>query len=322
MKASETVPETTAAWAPQGTPRFNAPEDVAAIIAVEEKLAVELDVDKVIELYADDAVVLDLFAPGTFQGREEIYAGFKPQLGAIASLTGEAKERVIATDGSFGCAASQIAYVTTMKDGRTFSMNLRQLDALKKIDGEWKVVQQHLSLPIDRETMQAIVDAPIQPREFTWSDTPLAPVSTTPEQAKEEIREFMDVGGASTSLDMLMRYYGPGDDVLLYDAFHPTALIGRQEIRDYYAPLMNSYGGIELEMPMFIADSNGSFGVQIDTQNITLKMKDGTTQEIALRQSDCMRRVDGKWYSFLEMVSYPVDEKTYRAVMRPDRTES
>ncbi|MBK8273681.1 MAG: hypothetical protein IPK89_12660 [Sphingomonadales bacterium] len=61
-------------------PVFNAKKDVAAIRQVEEALATELDIDKVMQHYADDAVVLDLFSPGTFQGKAQIRAGFAPQL--------------------------------------------------------------------------------------------------------------------------------------------------------------------------------------------------------------------------------------------------
>lgn len=294
-------------------PTFNDPADVAAIEAIEEVLATELDIDKLMPLYADDAVVLDIFTPGVFRGKDEIRAGFAPQLDAIRSLAKTTPEMIVATNGTFGCAASQVAYQTVMKDGRSFRMNVRVLDALKKIDGKWKVVQQHLSLPVDPATLSALADAPITPRAIQWSAMPLEPVSTTPEKAKEEIREFMDVGGASVGLDKLMNYYGPGDDTLLYDGFSPRSLIGKKEIADFYAPIMNSYNGISLEMPLFVADSDGSFGVQIDTQHITLKMKDGTTRKVALRQSDCMRRVGGKWYSFLEMVSYPVDAGTMKA---------
>lgn len=295
--------------------RFNDPADVAVIEAIEETLATELDVDKLLPLYADDAVVLDLFAPGVFRGKDEIRAGFAPQLGAIRSLTKSTLELIVATNGKFGCAASQLSYRTVMKDGRTFRMNVRVLDAFKKIDGKWKVIQQHLSLPVDPVTLAARADSPIAPRAMQWSAMPLEPTSTSPEAARTEIREFMEIGGASVGLDKLMNYYGPGDDILLYDAFSDRSLFGRKEIADFYAPIMNSYDGISLEMPLFVADSDGSFGVQIDTQRITLNMKDGTTRKIALRQSDCMRRIGGKWFSFMEMVSYPVDANTMKALV-------
>ena len=90
-------------------------------------------------------------------------------------------------------------------------------------------------------------------------------------------------------------------------------MIGKNEIAEFYAPIMGSYTGISLTMPLFAVDSDGSFGVQIDTQQLTLTMKDGSTRKVALRQSDCMRRVGGKWYSFLEMVSYVADPQTMKA---------
>lgn len=306
----------TAQLAQAATPvTFNAPADVAAIQQVESVLATEIDIDKVLPYYADNAVVLDLFAPGMFQGKAAIRAGFAPQMAVIKSMKVAAPEVTIATDGEFGCAASQFAYDTVMKDGSTFKMNLRELDALKKIDGKWVVVQQHLSFPVDPATMTAMTSAPIQPRTLNWSATPLGPIATTPEKAKAEIREYMDVGGASVGLDKLMNYYGPGDDTLLYDAFSPKAIIGRMEIAEYYGPIMSSYTAVNLTMPMFTADSDGSFGIQIDTQHLTLSMKDGSKRNVALRQSDCMRRVDGKWYSFMEMISYPTDAKTMKAQM-------
>ena len=76
------VPTASCAQSAQ-QPVFNAPADVAAIKEVEEFLATELDVDKILPHYADDATVLDLFAPGIFKGKDAIRAGFAPQLGAI-----------------------------------------------------------------------------------------------------------------------------------------------------------------------------------------------------------------------------------------------
>ena len=169
---------------PAAQPVFNDPADVAAIKAAEEILATEIDIDKVMPLYADNATVLDLFAPGVFRGKAEIRAGFGPQLGAIKSMIKTTPEMTVATNGTFGCAVSQVAYQTVMKDGRSFAMNVRNLDAYKKIDGQWRVVQQHVSFPVDPATLVAQTSAPIQPRTLTWSAQPLAPVSVTPESLR------------------------------------------------------------------------------------------------------------------------------------------
>jgi hypothetical protein len=124
----------------------------------------------------------------------------------------------------------------------------------------------------------------------------------------------MDVGALSTSIDELVSYYGPGDDVLVFDSFAPGEIRGLHELHDYYAPLMASFSGIKVKMPLFVVDSDGKFGIQIDTQDMQLKMKDGSTKYISLRQNDCMRLVGGKWKSFFAMISFPIDPATGKAI--------
>lgn len=294
---------------------FNAPADLAAIKLIETTMATETNMDKLIGYYADDATVLDIYAPGIYKGHDQIYAGFAPQMAAIQSMTHRMAEMNVATNGNFACAASQIEFDAVLKDGKKMSLSVRQLDAFKKIGNEWKIVQQHISLPIDPKSGAAIMDGPVNARgEIAWSKHPLPGPASTPEEAKAAIRTWMDVGGASTSLDMLMGYYGPGDDILVYDSF-ASNLRGMKEVRAHYAAIMNSYTDIKLEMPNFVVDSDGVFGVQLDTQRITLKMKDGSNQKLALRQSDCMRKSGDKLYSFLEHLSFAVDPKTGKGVM-------
>lgn len=294
---------------------FNAPEDVAAIKAIESVLATETSMDKLIEYYAPDATVLDIYAPGIYKGRNQIYAGFAPQMAAIKSMQHKMAEMNVATHGNFACAAMQIEFDATMKDGKKLSLSVRQLDGFRKVGSDWKILQQHISLPIDAKTGMAVMDGPVDARgELVWSKNPLPGPAGTPETAKKAIRTWMDIGAASTSLDMLMGYYGPGDDILVYDGFYPGTMRGLKEVGNYYAAMMNSYSGIKVNMPDFAVDSDGLFGVQIDTQQITLKMKDGSTRKIALRQSDCMRKAGDKWYSFLEHLSFEVDPKTGKGV--------
>jgi ketosteroid isomerase-like protein len=305
---------TTAQARPQA--KFNAPRDVASIKAIETVLATETDMDKLIGYYAPDAIVLDIYAPGILKGRDQIRAGFAPQLAAIRSMKSRIADINIASNGNFACAAMQLRFDTVMKDGTALKISLRQLDAFKKIGGKWQIIQQHISLPVDAKTGMAVMDGPLPIRgPVAWPKNPISGPATTPAQAKLDVRRWMDVGAVSTSLAQLMPYYGPGDDVIVYDSYFPGELRGRKEISDYYAQIMGSYNAIKVNMPEFVTDSDGVFAVQADTQDMKLAMKDGTTKYIALRQSDCMRRVGSKWYSFMEMISYPIDPKTNRAIM-------
>ena len=136
----------------------------------------------------------------------------------------------VATNGNFACAASQIEFDAVLKDGKKMSLSVRQLDAFKKIGNEWKIVQQHISLPIDPKTGAAIVDGPVNARgEITWSKDPLPGPASTPEEAKalgqdatteagqRYLREILSVGGSRPALESFKAFRGrePRPDALL-----------------------------------------------------------------------------------------------------------
>jgi len=114
-----------------------------------------------------------------------------------------------------------------------------------------------------------------------------------------------------------MTYYGPSDDVIVYDVQYPPGEFrGLKEVRDGFAPVMN-FTDPKVKILDLVIDSDGVFGVQIDVQDVTITQKDGSKRNFMLRQSDCMRRVEGKWYSMLEAISMPIDPKTGKAVTDP-----
>jgi ketosteroid isomerase-like protein len=294
---------------------FNAPTDIAQIKAIEEDLNTQTDMNKIIHYYAQDATVIDVFAPGIYKGRKQIFDGFQPQFANVKSMDHKFVDLSVASDGTFACAAAKISFDTVMKDGSPFKMTLRELDAYKKIDGEWQIIQQHVSLPVDAKTNAAIYNGPLPAfGPVQWDKmVHLGPASSVA-QAKKDIRTWMDVGALSPNIDVMMGYYGPTNDILVYDSFFPGEMRGLAEVRKYYTPIMGSFKDIKVKMPEFVVDSDGVFGVQIDTQDMKLTLKDGSTQYISLRQSDCMRRVGKKWYSFYEMMSYPIDTKTNKGI--------
>ena len=112
-------------------------------------------------------------------------------------------------------------------------------------------------------------------------------------------------------------FFGPGDDTLTFTMAEPSLLnrieaAGGRITRRCLLALSIDYGYV----PVFlVSDSDGVFGVQIDTQVLALKMQDGSTAHMRLRESDCLHRMDGGWYSFFNMMSYPVDAKTGKSVM-------
>jgi ketosteroid isomerase-like protein len=295
---------------------INAPSDVEAIRAIEHDLATSLSMDHLINYYADDAVVLDVFAPGHYRGKKEIYAGFAEPLKSVQSMQGELPDLNILSDGKFACAASQARFVITQKDGKQLKMAMRQVDAYKKVGGHWLIVQQHISFPIDQKAGMGLTNASMPVRgPIQWSAQPLPGPATTPVLAKKEIRSWLEVGALSPDVETLMKYYGPTDDVLVFD-LGPQEFRGLKETRDGFASVMNMTDP-HMKLLDFNVDSDGNLGVQIDIQQVSLTPKGGKPISFTLRQSDCMRHVGDKWYSVFEELSVPVDPATGKAVMHP-----
>jgi ketosteroid isomerase-like protein len=300
-----------------GSTTLNRPADVSAVTDIEMKLAKLNTMKDLIQYYAPDAVVFDTYAPGIYRGTKQIYDGFEQQFALGQSFTGEIRDMNVLSDGKFACAAMQEHFNFVLKNGTKGAITLRQLDAFKKIGGKWLIVQQHISFPMDPKTGMGLLDSPMPVRgPLQWNPQSFASPPVPVEQAKKEIRTWLDTGVLSRNLDELMAYYGPTDDVIVYDTLYPPGEFrGMQEIRVGFAPVMD-FTDPHVNILDFVVDSDGVFAVQIDTQDITLTKKDGTKSNFYLRQSDCMRRMSGKWYSVFEEISTPVDAKTGKSVTK------
>src|SRR5262249_12780175 len=116
-------------------------------------------------------------------------------------------------------------------------------------------------------------------------------------------------------LDDAIQTYGPGDDVIVFDVTSLGEHRGLGELRSYLGPLLKGTKNFDYKIPAIFADSDGLLGVQISKLDLKINMQDGKSQFMSFRQSDCLRQVDGKWYSVFEMGSFPIDTKTGKAVM-------
>jgi ketosteroid isomerase-like protein len=224
----------------------------------------------------------------------------------------------IVGDGKLACSALHVRFHFKQKDGKEGDLTVRQLDGFKQINGKWLIVQEHISLPTDPKTGMGIFDGRMPARgQLAWDLGTFKGPAVSPAQGIKEIKKWLDVGVLSPDVDALMKYYGPTDDVLVYDVMYPPGeLRGMKETRDGFAPVMN-YTAPKVNMLDLAVDSDGLLGIQIDVQDVSTTQKDGKVSRFMLRQSDCMRRVDGKWYSLFEALSMPIDSKTGKAVSDP-----
>jgi ketosteroid isomerase-like protein len=304
----------TALAAQAGVP-FNDPADVKAINDIETALATQTDMDVLIDYYAPDAFVEDIIAPGLYRGRKQIHDSFAKQFEPVKAMKGAVQDINILSDGKLACAAVRVAFDTEMKDGSKLAMSVRQLDVYKRIGGKWQIIQEQTSVPMDSKTGMAVMNATLPVRgSMPWSDNPFPGPAMNPEKAKAELKHWVVTGSPIVDVDQMVALLGPDKEALLYDLTTPGEYRGAAEVRAAYYPSMSQLASAKIQLLDFVADSDGVFGAQTDTQNLQIVGKDGSVKVISFRETDCYHRIDGQWKSFFESLSFPVDSKTGKAV--------
>jgi len=302
--------------AAQAAAPMNTPADVKAIAAVETDLAQNLDLREVMTHYADHATAFDMVYPGIYRGKPAIAAGFGPLVNSIKSLTYTMPELNIVSDGTMACAGSDLHLVMAMRSGGSITASFRQLDVYRKTAGQWRIIDQQISVPVDPKTgLAAMNETPQSRGAMQWSGDLFAGPAVSPAVARAQIRRWAVGDAIAPSADLASAFYGPGGDLLDYDESLPGELRGVREFKTFYAPLFAGIKSARVTFQLFTDDSDGVFGAQSSVQNLVVTMDNGGTHDLYLRQTDCLHRVDGKWTSFMEMLSFPVDMKTGKSVM-------
>lgn len=290
---------------------LGAPADVAAIKAFEQQNAEQLNADVLARSYAPDAVMLDYMVGGVYRGREAIKKAVAPQLAQVKSVKATIREQNILTNGRFACDMLTTDYRFEDRSGKTGSLSLRQMDALQKIGGEWQVVQSHVAALNDPKTGKAAMNDLAVRGDMVWPADMQVGAPVAIEQARKEIDTWTYDSLRVVGIDAILKYYGPNEgEVAMYAPTTPGNIRGKTEMRAYYAPSMNSFQSLETKTPILKIDTDGQLGAQIDVQEIVLHLKNGKTQPLYWRQSDCVRRVGEKWYGVLDMASFPVNLQT------------
>jgi ketosteroid isomerase-like protein len=290
---------------------LNSPADVAAIKAFEQKNAEQLDGAVLAQTYAPDAVVLDYMTGGIYQGRPAIKTAVTALLAPLKSVSAKIREHNIVTDGRFACDMLTTDYRFEDRNGKSGSISLRQMDALQKVGGEWQVVQSHVAALNDPKTGMAVMKDLQVRGDTVWPADMTLGAAMPPAQARKEIETWTNVSMRVVGIDAVLPFYGPNEgELAMYAPTVPGNLRGKAEMRAYYTASMNSFESVTTVTPILKVDTDGVLGAQIDVQEITLHLRDGKTQPLYWRQSDCVRRVGDKWYGVLDMASFPVDLKT------------
>jgi uncharacterized protein (TIGR02246 family) len=118
-----------------------------------------MDLESVMSIYAPDIVSFDIVPPLRHVGAEakrkqwvDAFAMYQPPLGyEIRNLT-----ITVGDDVAFGHSLNRVS--GTLKNGHRSDFWLRSTVCLRKIDGNWLIVHDQVSVPVDPGSGRALLD--------------------------------------------------------------------------------------------------------------------------------------------------------------------
>jgi uncharacterized protein (TIGR02246 family) len=139
---------TSAAAAPRG--------DEAAIRALEAKFAAAVsakNVDGIMKAYAPDVFVFDLVPPRQYVGAAAYRKDWETFMGAFKGpVKFEVSDLSVAVDGPVAWSHSIQHVVGTDPSGAPSDVTVRVTDVYRKTAAGWRIVQEHVSVPVDLAT--------------------------------------------------------------------------------------------------------------------------------------------------------------------------
>lgn len=144
-------------------------DDLARLRALENTFAKAMndkDLDGVMAVYApgNTLFVFDLVGPpSAHAGWEQYREAFEHMFAAIDGplhLAMSDLDIQVVGDFAYGRSLQRVSGVH-VKGGKRFDYTVRVTDVYRKIDGKWLIVQEHLSLPVDRDTFAPMLHSSV-----------------------------------------------------------------------------------------------------------------------------------------------------------------
>ncbi len=116
------------------------------------------DVSAVMSAYVpnESLVVFDLTPPSQYVGAKAYRKDYEEFFAAFPGpVEVEMNELSITTDGTLGVSHDIDHWVLTDKEGKKRTLTFRATNVYRKIDGQWRIVHEHNSFPVDLATGRA-----------------------------------------------------------------------------------------------------------------------------------------------------------------------
>lgn len=136
-------------------------KDEAEIKAIHQRFAAAFkakNVESIMTAYVPDEslVVFDVVPPRQYVGAKAYRKDFEDLFAGFASIDSfEITDLTVETDGKLAYARSIQHATATDKDGKKMDITIRVTDVFRKINGQWLIIHEHSSVPVDLTTGKA-----------------------------------------------------------------------------------------------------------------------------------------------------------------------
>ncbi len=118
-----------------------------------------MDLERVKSIYASDAVSFDVQPPLQVVGREAKSRNWADVFTAFQRpLDYEIRDLTIAVDGDLAFLHSLNRLTGTLRNGKRSGFWVRATACFRRIDGNWLIAHDHVSVPFDVESGRGLVD--------------------------------------------------------------------------------------------------------------------------------------------------------------------
>jgi ketosteroid isomerase-like protein len=119
----------------------------------------------------------------------------------------------------------------------------------------------------------------------------------------------------ATTVEAGLAYFDPD---IIQDDFFPPQRRGVAEVRKDFDVYMANYSDFRAKILDITVDLQGDLAVAYSHQSFIAKGKDGAPDlDAVVRQTDVLRKKNGKWLITYQHLSVPVDLKTGLAAWKP-----
>ena len=135
------------------------PSDKAQIEALEKGFAAAFnakDASRIMSYYTHDGLfVFDVAPPRQYVGWADYKKDWEALLGSIQGpVDFKLSDLAVTVVGAVAYGHSIQSLQSAAKDGSKSELVVRVTDVYRKIGGHWKIVQEHVSIPVDLATMK------------------------------------------------------------------------------------------------------------------------------------------------------------------------